>query len=138
MPRAQQLGDRPALRNAAARGERSVSIKNFAYRAEPVSMNVPAEWFENAQSGGAVSINTKMSQREWAEQPSPDGALMVDAIAGMRITTVVSAVTIFAGSEAAQAVRSEEMLRANLHDVFLLAGGKRAKRKGDGKNLIWA
>src|ERR1700730_18083426 len=63
---------------------------------------------------------------------------MVDAIAGMRITTVVSAVTIFAGSEAAQAVRSEEMLRANLHDIFLLAGGKRAKRKGDGQNLIRA
>src|SRR5438105_15789666 len=76
-----------------------------------------------------------MRERKRAEQPAPNGALMVGCVALARAAMVVSLVSGFSWRKAAQAVGREQAPCANVHNRFSLLWRKRALRKRHGKDL---
>src|ERR1700674_1958765 len=138
MPGAKSFGDGPGLRDAASRSEWRVAIEDFAERAEPVRINLSAEWLEEMQGCSAISVDAEMCQRKRPEQPAPRSTLMIGGIALPRAARVPALVPRFAGREAAQTVTGEQMLRADIYDGFLLRRCERADGQRYAENLVGA
>src|ERR1700730_17562444 len=136
-PCSQYFRHRPGLRDTSTRSERRIAIENFAERAQAVRMNLFTERLEKTYRRSAIRANTEMRQHQWAEEPTPHGALMIRAVTLSIIATVMSLVAGFALREAAQSVRSNKPPGTNIDNRFLLFRGKRALRQRNGKNLIW-
>src|SRR5207302_4559382 len=136
LPRPQDFGDCPGLRDAAARRERSIAIENFAERAEAARVNLAAERLEEALCRFAVAVHAIVRERERPEQPAPDGALMISGVAIPGTTAVMAGISGFAGRETPQSMRGHETPRANVDNRLVLLGGQGAYRQGHGKNLI--
>src|SRR5678815_2657791 len=79
------LGDAPCLSEAAARGVRRVAVENLRDRSEPRFADVRAQWSEPEAHGAPrllrVSEHPEVRVGERAEQPGPDGPLMVGEVA---------------------------------------------------------
>src|SRR5271163_792075 len=136
VPNTQQLGHRPRLRDATARGEGCVAIKYLANGPQSVGINLPAQRIQVTQRGIAIAINAQMREHVRTEQPAPRGSLMVSAIARKRVSAVVALIPWLARRETAQSVRSEQLLRAHVDHAFLLFAGERADGKRNGKDLV--
>src|SRR5260370_29310727 len=105
-PRPQNFRNGPGLRDAAARREGRVAIENFAERAEAVRMNLAAERLEETQRRLAVVVDAIVCECERAEQPAPDGALMIGGVAIAGAASVMAGISRFARRETPQSVRS--------------------------------
>src|SRR6185437_10659196 len=56
-------------------------VEDFADRAEAGIGEVPGDSFERALRRGRVAVNAVMGERVGAEQPGPDRALVIGAVA---------------------------------------------------------
>src|SRR6516164_4798179 len=79
-----------------------------------------------------------MGERERAKQPSPDRALMVSGVSLTGSAATFAFVARFARSQAAQAMRGEQLLCEDVYDCLSLYRGKWTCRERNGKDLIWA
>ena len=124
-PSTEDFADGPGLRDATAGSVRRIAIEDFRERTEAVGRDVPAKRIENTERGRAVLVHAKVRKRKRTEKPTPHRALMIRSVSRASIATVVTLVVGFTQRQAAQAVRSEEMFGANIHDGFLLLGRER-------------
>src|ERR1700740_527037 len=88
-PRAQHFTDGPGLRDAAPRMERRVSVEDFTQRTETGGRDLFRHRFEKTTCHFRVLVNAQMGQDKWADQPTPNGALVIDAVAMLRRSAVV-------------------------------------------------
>src|SRR5207302_1150313 len=73
---------------------------------------------------------------ERTDQPWPDRALMIGAVAVVRIAFVSPAILWIGGREAAQSVRRQQMLLDNAQDTFRLVIGDHRVSQTHGKYLV--
>jgi hypothetical protein len=59
---------------------RSITVENFRERSDAVRVNRSCERLQKSECGRAVLVNPVVRERKWAEQPAPDGSLMVGGI----------------------------------------------------------
>src|SRR4029077_5241636 len=123
-------------RNASFWSKRRVAVENLAERPESIALNRGPQRIEKAQRRNAVGVNPVMRQREEAEQPSPNGSLVISGIPFAWPSAVVSVVAGLTGRETAKPIRRQQLGRADVHDGFLLLLWQRADRKRHGKNLV--
>jgi hypothetical protein len=83
-----------------------------------------------------IAVNPEMGQGIGAEQPTPDGSLVVSAIPQGLIATVVSLVLGMIGAKRPQAMGGQQFAPADLDDSALLIGRERTVWQGDGQELI--
>lgn len=105
MPGAEDFGDGPGLRDAAAGRKGSITVKNFAERAEAARINLAAERLEETQRRFAVVVDAVVCEREGAQEPAPDGALMISGVAIAGAAAVMAGISWFAGCETPQSMR---------------------------------
>jgi len=129
-PRSQYLGDRPSLRNAAARGEGRIAIEDFADAAKPMDHQVVGDGFKKPHGLFRILVDAEMRQHIRAEQPSPDSSLMVRAIAVELRAAIMPTILPLILREAAKPVRSEQLARTYIHYGALLLRCKRAGSTG--------
>src|SRR5215471_16266437 len=98
--------------------------------------NLLSQRFKKTLRSSAVVIDTQVSKHKGSHQPTPDGSLMISAVALAGAASIVSLVSVFLLSKAAKAMRREQAARANIHDSFLLFRRKRALWQRHRKNLI--
>src|SRR5260370_21903704 len=96
MPCTQDFGDGPGLCDAAAGRKRSVTVENFAERAEAARINLAAERLEKTQSRFAVVVDAIVRESERPEQPAPDGALMISDVAIASAAPLMACITCLA------------------------------------------
>src|ERR1700757_4768853 len=80
-PRTQDFTDGPGLRDTASRMERRVSVEDFAQRTETSGRDLIRHWFEKTACHFRVLVNAQMGEDKRADQPAPNGALVIDAVA---------------------------------------------------------
>ena len=129
MPDAQHLGHGPRLGDAASGSEWGIAIGDFTQRAKTMRTNLLAKRFHEAQREVAVTVNTKMSESEGAQQPAPGSSLMICAVTLCRTTAVMPLVSRVSWIEAAQAMWSQQHLATNVDNRSLLFLGQRRFRK---------
>lgn len=95
-----------------------------------------AQGLKEAEGCGAIAVDAKVGQNEWAEQPSPHRALVIGAVSFANAASVVALVAGLALRETAQSLGSDEAPGAEIHDEFLSLGSERALRQRNRKNLI--
>src|ERR1700731_506197 len=105
MPCAQDFGDGPGLCDAAAGRKGSITVENFAERAEAARINLAAERLEETQRRFAVMVDAIVREREGPEQPAPDGALMISGVAIAGAAAVMACISCFARRETPQSIR---------------------------------
>src|SRR5580704_2419037 len=113
---AQHFSDRPGLCDAAVRREWRLAFENFAQRSEPVHVYGDSQRLEEAHGFSAVTVYTQVRQHKGTDQPAPHRALMVGGVAILRSAEVMTQVSWLAWSKAAQPIRSEQVLRTDVHD----------------------
>src|ERR1700680_1149710 len=91
---------------------------------------------EKAHGRHAISINAQVRQNEWAQEPSPDGTLVVATITLPCTATVMPLISWLALREAAEPVRSNKPPRADVYDSLLLYRGERTVRQRNAEDLI--
>ena len=90
----------------------------------------------NPRAAVAIAVDAQVRKRERAEQPSPRRALVIRAVALGRPAAIAARVRGFAGAEAPEAERGEELTRARLDDPPLPLGRQRARGQRDGEDLV--
>src|SRR3989442_1126948 len=83
-----------------------------------------------------VAVDLHVRQGERAEKPRPDRAWVVGAVARARVAAVVALVLRVPGSQAAQAVRREEMPGAGVDDPPLALLRERARGERHREDLV--
>src|SRR3954468_22966300 len=80
-PAAEHLGDAPGLGDAAAGGVRLLGVEDLADRAEAGLVQVGDEPLEEPPGAGAVvGVDLQPGVDEGADQPGPDGPLVVGGV----------------------------------------------------------
>lgn len=79
-PNAQDLGNGPSLRDAAARREWRLCVEDLAERAQAVRDDLFAERLKEPQGCFAVAIHAEMGEDEGSQEPPPHSTLMVGTI----------------------------------------------------------
>src|SRR5260370_38792927 len=105
LPSAQDFGDSPRLRDAAARSEGGIAIEDFAQSAEATCVNLATERLEKTQRCLAIVVDTVMRKPEGPPQPTPDGTLMISGVTITRAASVTTGISRFAGREPAPTER---------------------------------
>src|SRR6267378_5451352 len=105
LPSPQNFGNGPGLRDAPAGREGSITVKNFAERAEAAGINLAAERLEETQRRFAVLVDAVVCECEGSEQPAPDRALMISGVAIAGAAAVMAGISRFARREAPQSMR---------------------------------
>ena len=88
MPGAQPFGDRPGLGGAAARYERGITVEDFADGAQTRFGQVIEHRQQERAGCFGVAKRAVMREREGAEQPTPDGALVIGAVTAAHVAAV--------------------------------------------------
>src|SRR5712691_1341825 len=122
VPGAQRLGDAPRLRDAAPGRERWIAIEDLGHGADAVIGEVVRERRQERARRLRVAVDLEVSERERTEEPRPDRALVVGAVALALIAAVAALVRWVAGREAPEAVGRDEMPGAGVHDPALARG----------------
>src|SRR5437667_10156095 len=71
------------------------------------------------------------------EEPGPDGALMIGAVALPLTALDAAAIARIVRRQGAQADRREQLLLAHAKHRFGAIAAEQRKRKGDRQNLVW-
>src|SRR5215212_8804237 len=88
-PATKYLGNAPRLGDAAARRVRSISVENLADRADAGIVEVRHETFERRARGvEVIRVHLQPCIDEGADQPSPDGALVIRGVARAQIAVI--------------------------------------------------
>src|SRR4051794_13509403 len=81
-PAPQRLRHAPRLRDAAAGGEGRLGVEDLADRADAGVVEVREHRLEEtARAGVILGMHLQPGIDEWADQPAPDGALMIRGVA---------------------------------------------------------
>ena len=80
-PGAQHFRYAPGLRDAAAGIMRFAGVEHFADGADAVVVEMLGETLEKFSRFGFIRMNFQPSVDEWPDQPCPNGALMISAVA---------------------------------------------------------
>src|SRR5947209_14548337 len=137
VPRPERLGDAPGLRDAPAGSEGRIGVEDLGDRADPKVAEMVGERRQERQRGRGVAVGLEVGEREGAEKPGPDRALMVRTVACALIAAVVAPIVGIARSEATQPERRQEVARAGVDDALLALRSQRALEERDGENLVW-
>src|SRR5437879_2319365 len=116
LPRPQQLGHGPGLRNAPARRKRRVAVEDLAEGPQPVRLEVPDHRRQKRLHADRIAIDFEVRRDERPQQPAPDGALVIGHVAAGLIPDVLSYVGRMVRSQAAQSVRCQELTGTDIHD----------------------
>src|SRR5262245_54072310 len=81
MPGPQGLGDAPRLGDTPSRRVGWIAVEDLGDRAEPVLPEVVSHWSEQVASTDRIVEDAPPRERQRAQQPAPDHALMVGAVA---------------------------------------------------------
>src|SRR5688572_29855598 len=88
-PTAQHFGHAPRLSNAAAGRIRRFGVENFADRTDASLVKMSHEAFEECANRVAIVRMSAMPRvNQWADQPSPDGSLMIGRVACPQVAVV--------------------------------------------------
>ncbi len=138
-PGAQHFGNTPGLRNAAAGVVRLSGIEHFADRADPRFAQMfwkPREKF--TRRGSIVRMDFQPRVDERPDQPRPNRALMVGAIARAQIASVNRFVFRIVWRERAQTERREQFFFHNVDDRLPTFRIEDRMVNRDGQQLIWS
>src|SRR5271170_8338136 len=80
-PGFEHAGDGPGLRRATAWGMRRVAVEDLADLTEAGIGQMVADGLQKPLCRRGVAVDSIMRERPGTKQPSPDGALVVGAIA---------------------------------------------------------
>ncbi len=83
-----------------------------------------------------IAMHAQMGESERAEQPCPDRALVISAVARDRTAFISALIARLGRTEAPQAERGQEVPAARLHDLALVGEGKRTRGQRHGEDLI--
>src|SRR5438094_1787430 len=136
VPCPERLGDAPGLRDASAGSEGRIAVEDLGDRADPKVAEMVGERRQERQRGRGVAVGLEVGEREGAEKPGPDRALMVRTVACTLIAAIVAPIVGIAGSEATQPERRQET-RAGVDDALLALRSQRALEERDGEDLVW-
>src|SRR6267143_5009251 len=88
-PGAQNFRHTPRLRDAAAGQVRLTRVKDFTDRADAVIAQMDRESLKKFAPGRAIErVNFQPGVDEWPDQPGPDRALMIRAVAGAQVAGI--------------------------------------------------
>src|ERR1700730_93356 len=135
-PSAQHLANAPSLRDAALWRKRSIAVVDFSKRADSIQANGRTDGVKKSHRCTLISIDAKVRQRKWPQQPTPRRTLVIRRISLARPSAVVSPVRGLAWRQTAQTVRRQQALRANIDHSFLLRLAERTNGQRHGKNLV--
>ena len=108
-PCAQNFGDAPCLRDAAARGERRFRVENLVDGSDAALVQVVAETVQaTARPGAVLRIYFEPGVDERPNEPGPDGALVVGRIARTQVAEVFRFIIRMAGRQCAQSQGSQQ------------------------------
>src|ERR1051325_3109696 len=108
-PGAQDFSDAPGLGDAAAGHVRFASVEHVADRAEAVVAQMSLENFEKFSRGRfVVWMNFQPGVDEWADEPGPNRALVISAVARAQVARVNRFVVGVIGGKRTQPERREQ------------------------------
>src|SRR5437763_583159 len=85
VPGAQRLGDAPRLGDTASGRERRIAVEDLGDRADTVVFQALRERLAERARGRRVAVDPGVREREGAEEPRPDRALVIGAVARARV-----------------------------------------------------
>src|SRR5215472_4312411 len=140
--RAEEFGDAPGLGDAAAGCVRSVAVGDLADLAEAGLLEMLLEVVEPCgglgAGCGAAGVHFDIGGDERAEEPGPDGALMVGAVAAGDIAFVAAAVVRVLGRKSAKTHRGAQFAVDDLHHLAGAVAIEQGVGEADGEDLVGA
>ncbi len=130
---ADELGDGPGLKGAAAGTVRGLGVGDFAHVAKARVVQVLEEGRDETLASfchdfGRHAADFHPGFDEGAEQPGPDGALVVGTVALAHAATVIRDVGGMAALERAQADGGPELALDGVDDLSGALGGAQGER----------
>ena len=135
-PHPQHLRHGPRLGDAATRGKGWIAVKDLAEAAQAVRSPLPQQRVQKGPGGRRVAVYAQVSARKGADQPAPDGALVVGGVARATVAAIVADVGRIVGSEAAQAMGGKEVAGAGVDDCLVLLDGQGTVGQRDSEELV--
>ena len=113
--------DGPGLEGAAARRERRLGVRDLRDVAQPGVAEMLQQWCEEPAAGLAAgvvgaAVHPQPGLHERAQEPRPDGALVIGAVALDHPPFVMRPVAGFPRRQRAQAERRQQLPRDGVHD----------------------
>src|SRR5271166_4405648 len=136
--RTQRFCHAPGLRDAAFGGERRVAVKNLADRAETGCAEMVAKWREDPHRRVRILKDPQVRGEERADQPPPDRALVISAVAMKLIAAIQARIRRIGWRERTQSMGGQQRARARFDDRALAVRAQRACRKRNRENLVGA
>src|SRR3989441_6517638 len=136
VPGPECLRDAPRLSDASGGRERWIAVEDLGDGADTVVGEVIRERRQERTRRLRVAVDLHVRQGERAEKPRPDRALVVRAVPRALVAAVVALVLRVPGSQAAQAVRREEMPGARVDDSPLALLRERARGERHREDLV--
>src|SRR5205085_5667621 len=124
-PSLKRAGNGPSLGGGASRTMRRISIENFAERAHSLVFQRVGDALQQGLRARGVAADAVRGEAEGGEEPGPNGALVIAAVALEDAAAVTRMILRAFRRERAQSESGEEMAPTDLHDVRLIFRGER-------------
>src|SRR6266851_9123566 len=98
--------------------ERRVSVEDFTQCTETGGRNLVPHRFEKTARYFRVLVNAQMGEDKRADQPTPNSALMIDAVAMLRRSAVVPVILGDTHGQTPQTVRGQQAPRRHRQQIF--------------------
>ena len=97
VPGTQEFGHAPGLGDAAAWSERWLAVEDLADAAHAVVSQMAEKRLQEGTRPLAVAVDPQMRRHERADQPGPDGALVIGRIPLPLVAAVAAEISRIAG-----------------------------------------
>src|SRR5579883_2982548 len=135
-PGAQQFRNAPCLSKTAGRRKGRLRLRHLAHRADAALPQMANQRREQSQSGSAVMKDAQMNINVRADQPGPDGPLMVRAVTLDGIAVEARVIRRVLRTEGAQSHWSEQVIGDLLEHPTRLSIGQQMIAQRGGEELI--
>src|SRR5437879_1516595 len=136
LPRPQQLGHGPGLRDAPARREGGIAVEDLAKGPESVRLEMADHRLQKRLRADRIAIHFEMRRDKRAQQPAPDRALVIGRVAAALVPAVLTHVRWVSWRQTPQPIRRQEVTGADVHDGPLPVLPKGTGRQRHCENLI--
>src|SRR5580692_4952996 len=136
-PCVQSAGDRPGLCGGATGVVRRIAVEDFTYGAHGLILQRVPHPLQQSFRCLCIAGDAMHSETEGAEQPSPDGALVIAAVALPHSTAVARAIGGIAGRQRAQAEGGEQLPLTDPYDAPLIFRREPAVWQAHREDLVW-
>ena len=128
VPDAQNFGHAPCLGEASPRRKRCLAVENFTQATQTSGGELVGHGLQDLHSLIWIAIDPEVGQAKWTQQPAPNGALMVGAVALSLVATIMALVLGLGRGQAAQTVRGQQVPGTGVDDRSLSISQQRALR----------